>query len=80
MDIDLLGGCNTGGCVLLVSLENTLSSVARSLVRRDRVGEEGGVASDEVASLLNEQGKISFTKLNFNMLSFFTVRIRFNAS
>lgn len=80
MDTYLLGGCNTGGCVLLVSLENTLSSVARSLVRRDRVGEEGGVASDEVASLLNEHGKISFTKLNFNMLSFFTVRIRFNAS
>lgn len=65
---------------MLVSLENTLSSVARSLVRRDRVGEEGGVASDEVASLLNEHGKISFTKLNFNMLSFFTVGIRFNAS
>lgn len=39
-----------GGCVLLVNLENTLSSVGRSLARRDRVGEDGGVASDEVAS------------------------------
>lgn len=46
----LFGGCNVGGCVLLVNLENTLSSVGRSRVRRDRVGEEGGVASDEVAS------------------------------
>lgn len=40
-----------GGCVLLVNLENTLSSVGRSRARRDRVGEAGGVASDEVASL-----------------------------
>lgn len=35
---------------MLVNLENTLSSVGRSRARRDRVGEEGGVASDEVAS------------------------------
>lgn len=47
----LFGGCNVGGCVLLVNLENTLSSVGRSRARRDIVGEEGGVASDEVASL-----------------------------
>lgn len=49
--IYLFGGCSVGGCVLLVNLENTLSSVGRSRTRRDRVGEEGGVASDEVASL-----------------------------
>lgn len=47
----LFGGCNVGGCVLLVNLENILLFVGRFRVRRDRVGEEGGVALDEVVFL-----------------------------
>lgn len=73
----LFGGCNVGGCVLLVNLENTLSSVGRSRARRDRVGEEGGVASDEVASLWKQRKIHKCFNTGFSM-GLFQMQVLYN--